>query len=76
MNPALTSSKRLAVASSDLEEVRAHTGEVEHLVEFWLHDPDARTAAFEKAYLDSDMPHAACRMPGRRSTRRASGCSR
>ncbi|GAA1750985.1 hypothetical protein GCM10009767_07470 [Kocuria aegyptia] len=58
MNPAITSSKRLAVAASDLEEVRAHTGQVEHLVEFWLHDPDVQTAAFEKAYLDSGMPKA------------------
>lgn len=58
MNPAITSSKRLAVAPSDLEEVRAHTGEVEHLIEFWLHDPATETAAFERAYLDSDMPRA------------------
>jgi putative ABC transport system permease protein len=58
MNPAITSSKRLVVSSSDLEEVRAHTGQVEHLVEFWLHDPGTQTAAFEKAYLDSDLPKA------------------
>ncbi|MFA9429885.1 FtsX-like permease family protein [Egicoccus sp. AB-alg2] len=56
MNPAVASSKRLAVAASDLEEVRAHTGEVEYLLEFWLDDPATQTAAFEKAYLDSDMP--------------------
>jgi putative ABC transport system permease protein len=58
MNPALASSKRLAVAASDLEEVRAHTGGMEQLVEFWLHDPGTQTAAFEKTYLDSDMPKA------------------
>jgi putative ABC transport system permease protein len=58
MNPAITSSKRLAVSPADLEEVRAHTGEVEHLVEFWLHDPATQTAGFEKAYLDSGMPSA------------------
>jgi putative ABC transport system permease protein len=58
MNPALASSKRLAVAASDLEEVRAHTGDVEQLVEFWLHDPATQTAAFQKTYLDSDMPKA------------------
>lgn len=58
MNPAVASSKRLAVAAADLEDVRAHTGEVEHLVEFWLHDPARQTATFEKAYLDSDMPQA------------------
>ena len=58
MNPAIASSKRLAVAASDLEEVRAHTGDVEHLVEFWLHDAQAQTAAFKKAYLDSAMPKA------------------
>jgi putative ABC transport system permease protein len=58
MNPAITSSKRLAVAPTDLEEVRAHTGEVEHLLSFWLHDPATQTATFEKAYLDSDMPSA------------------
>lgn len=58
MNPALASSKRLAVAASDLEEVHAHTGTVEHLVEFWLHDPDTQTAVFANAYQDSDMPKA------------------
>lgn len=58
MNAAITSSKRLAVAASDLEEVRAHTGEVEYLVEFWLHDRGTQTATFEKAYLDSAMPKA------------------
>ena len=58
MNPAITSSKRLAVAPSDLQEVRAHTGEVEHLIEFWLHDPATQTASFERAYLESDMPKA------------------
>jgi putative ABC transport system permease protein len=58
MNPAITSSKRLAVSPADLEEVRSHTGEVEHLVSFWLNDPAVETAAFEKAYLDSAMPKA------------------
>jgi putative ABC transport system permease protein len=58
MNPAIASSKRLAVSPADLEEVHAHTGEVEHLVEFWLHDPGTQTAEFEKDYLDSDMPSA------------------
>ena len=57
MNPALTSSKRLAVSPSDLAAVAAHTGAEEHLVEFWMHDP-AQTAAFAKAYQDSDMPKA------------------
>jgi putative ABC transport system permease protein len=58
MNPAVASSKRLAVSPADLEEVRAHTGEVEQLVAFWLHDPGTQTAPFEKAYLGSDMPKA------------------
>jgi putative ABC transport system permease protein len=58
MNPAITSSKRLAVAAEDLEAVRAHTGEVEYLIEFWLRDPGSQTASFEKAYLDSAMPKA------------------
>lgn len=58
MNPAVTSSKRLAVAPQDLEEVRASTGDVEHLVEFWLDDPATQSAGFQKAYLDSDMPQA------------------
>src|SRR5690606_22133094 len=58
MNPALTSSKRIAVSPADMEEVALHTGEVEYLVEFWLHEPGAQTAGFEKAYLDSDMPKA------------------
>lgn len=56
MNPAISSSKRLAVAPEDLEEVRSHTGEVEQLITFWLHDPGAQSAAFQKAYLDSEMP--------------------
>lgn len=58
MNPAVASSKRLAVSPSDLEEVRAHTGEVEQLVAFWLHDPGTQTAGFEKAYLGLDMSKA------------------
>src|SRR5690606_15302469 len=36
MNPAVTSSKRLAVSAADLADVRAHTGQEEHLIEFWL----------------------------------------
>jgi putative ABC transport system permease protein len=58
MNPAISSSKRLAVAPSDLEAVQAHTGQVEQLIEFWLQDPGAQSAAFQKAYLDADMPQA------------------
>jgi putative ABC transport system permease protein len=58
MNPGITSSKRLAVSPEDLDEVRTHTGEVEHLLSFWLDDPATQTAGFEKAYLDSDMPKA------------------
>ncbi len=58
MNPAVTSSKRLAVSPLDMDEVRAHTGDVEHLVEFWLRDPGTQTARFERAYQDSDMPQA------------------
>ena len=58
MNPAVTSSKRLAVSTMDLEEVRAHTGEVEHLIEFWLHDPASESGSFQKAYQDSGLPAA------------------
>ncbi len=58
MNPAIASSKRLAVAPVDLEEVRARTGEVEHLVEFWLQDPATQSAGFKKAYQDAGMPQA------------------
>ncbi|EYR63192.1 hypothetical protein N866_02375 [Actinotalea ferrariae CF5-4] len=58
MNAGITSSKRLAVSPTDLEQVRAHTGEVEHLVEFWLHDPAAQSAGFQTAYLDAGMPQA------------------
>src|SRR5690606_26040908 len=58
MNPAVTSSKRLAVSAADLEEVRAHTGQVEQLIQFWLHDPASDSAAFQKAYQDSGMPAA------------------
>ena len=56
MNPAIASSKRLAVSPSDLAEVREHTGEVEYLVEFWLDDPDTEMAGFKKDYLDAEMP--------------------
>jgi putative ABC transport system permease protein len=58
MNPAIASSKRLAVSSGDLAEVAEHTGSVEYLVEFWLDDPGTQLATFEKDYLDSDMPSA------------------
>ena len=58
MNPAITSSKRLAVAPADLEEVRAATGEVEQLIGFWLHDPQTQTAAFKNDYLDSGLPRS------------------
>ncbi len=56
MNPAVASSKRLAVSPDDLAEVREHTGEVEYLMEFWLRDPDTQLAGFQKDYLDADMP--------------------
>jgi putative ABC transport system permease protein len=56
MNPAISSSKRLAVAPSDLAEVRSHTGEVEQLIGFWLHDPGTQSAGFQKAYTDAGMP--------------------
>jgi len=58
MNPAIASSKRLAVAPEDFDEVRAHTGEVEQLVEFWLHDPATQSAGFQKAYQDAGLPQA------------------
>jgi putative ABC transport system permease protein len=58
MNPAITSSKRLAVAASDLEQIRAHTGQVEQLITFWLHDPGTQSAAFQKDYVDAGMPQA------------------
>jgi putative ABC transport system permease protein len=58
MNPAIASSKRLAVAPADLEEIRAHTGTEEHLISFWLDDPAAGSAAFQKDYLDAGLPQA------------------
>jgi putative ABC transport system permease protein len=58
MNPAITSSKRLAVAAADLEEIRGHTGAVEHLISFWLDDPAASSAGFQKDYLDAGLPQA------------------
>ena len=58
MNPAITSSKRLAVSPADWEEVSAYTGEVERLVAFWLDDPATQTAGFKKDYLDAGMPQA------------------
>jgi putative ABC transport system permease protein len=56
MNPAIASSKRLAVSPVDLDEVREHTGEIEYLLEFWLQEPGSQLAEFKKDYLDSDMP--------------------
>ena len=56
MNPAIASSKRLAVSPQDHAEVLAHTGAVEYLIEFWLADPSSDTGAFSAAYLDSDLP--------------------
>lgn len=58
MNPAIASSKRLAVSAADLEEVRANTGDDEYLLEFWLHEPATQTGGFQKAYLDSGLPKA------------------
>lgn len=58
MNPAITSSKRLAVSAADFEQIRSHTGEVEQLIEFWLHEPATQSAAFQKAYQDSGLPKA------------------
>jgi putative ABC transport system permease protein len=58
MNPAIASSKRLAVAAADLEEIGAHTGAVEHLISFWLDDPAASSAGFQKDYLDAGLPQA------------------
>ncbi|HLS46807.1 MAG TPA: ABC transporter permease [Ornithinicoccus sp.] len=58
MNPAVTSSKRLAVSPVDLAEVAAHTGETEQLIEFWLDEPGTQSAAFQKVYQDSEMPAA------------------
>ncbi len=58
MNASITSSKRLAVAASDLEEVRAHTGVEEQLIEFWLDDPATQTAAISKDYQDAGLPQA------------------
>jgi putative ABC transport system permease protein len=58
MNPAISSSKRLAVAPEDLERIQEHTGQVEQLIAFWLDDPGTQSAAFQKAYLDAGMPQA------------------
>ena len=58
MNPAVSSSKRLAVSPVDLAEVAAHTGETEQLIEFWLAEPGTQSAAFQKVYQDSEMPAA------------------
>lgn len=60
MNPAIASSKRLAVAPEDLAEIQAHTGTPEHLIAFWLKDPDTQLAAFKHAYQDTahDLPRS------------------
>lgn len=58
MNPAVTSSKRLAVSPADFDEVQAHTGVLEYLFEFWLVEPATQSAAFQKAYQDAGMPAA------------------
>lgn len=56
MNPAIASSKRLAVSAHDYVQIAAHTGSVEYLITFWLTDPSAQSAAFEAAYLDAGLP--------------------
>jgi putative ABC transport system permease protein len=56
MNPAISSSKRLAVAPERPRGGPRTHREVEQLIEFWLHDPGTQSAAFQKAYLDADMP--------------------
>lgn len=56
MNPAIASSKRLAVAAHDYAQIAAHTGSLEYLITFWLTGPGAQSAAFEAAYLDSGLP--------------------
>lgn len=55
MNPAITSSKRLAVSQQDMADVAQHTGTPEFLISFWLDDP-AATQSFMSSYQDSDMP--------------------
>lgn len=57
MNTAIASSKRLAVSSADFAAIAAHTGTVEYLIEFWLHDPTG-TGAFTADYLASGLPSA------------------
>lgn len=58
MNTAIASSKRLAVHPADLDLVAAHTGTPEHLISFWLEDPDTQIAGFRKAYQDDRLPSA------------------
>lgn len=56
MNTAIASSKRLAVSPTDLETIAAHTGTAEHLISFWLADPDTQIASFRKDYQDDGLP--------------------
>ncbi len=55
MNPALTSSKRFLVSRADLDDISAHIGEWETLIEFRLRE-GASAAAFEKSYMDAGLP--------------------
>jgi putative ABC transport system permease protein len=71
MNPAITSSKRLAVAPSDLEEVRAHTGEVEHLSR-----SGSTTRPPRRPRSRRPTSIRTCRRPASWSTPRPSRCSR
>lgn len=57
MNPALASSKRLLVHEDDLADAREHLDQVEHLIEFRLHDP-ADLGEFAAAYRASGLPQA------------------
>ncbi len=57
MNTAIASSKRLAVSETDFTAIAAHTGTIEHLIEFWLTDP-AQAPTFTAAYLAAGLPAA------------------
>lgn len=55
MNHSLVSSKRFVVSAEDYDRLKAHTGEMEYLIEFQLTDP-SKTGEFDAEYLAAGLP--------------------
>lgn len=55
MNHSLVSSKRFVVSAEDYDRLKAHTGEIEYLIEFQLTDL-SKTGEFDAEYLAAGLP--------------------